>query len=165
VDAAPATVGLAIVDRRSRRPKLHNSVWALQDTRPSLLSIALSGAAASFGLAKPKRGFRLLRRSSTDNLEVFMGRFSSTAKVIGPSLVVAATAPLVLPAFYRAARPVVLALIKAGILLGESMKEGAARMSETVADMTAEVQASHEQDSDETEVKEKKEKKAKKKDA
>ena len=62
-------------------------------------------------------------------------------KSLGPSLLVAISAPLWVPAVHRAGRPFVRGAIKGGVLLAGSVKESVIRLRETAADVSAEIQA------------------------
>jgi len=69
-------------------------------------------------------------------------------KSLGPSLLVAISAPMWVPAIHRAGRPFVRGAIKGGVLLAGSVKEGVIRLRETAADVSAEIQAEIEAEND-----------------
>ena len=80
-----------------------------------------------------------------------MAVFSTAVKRFAPSVLVALSAPLWVPAVHRALRPVVQGLFKGGVLLSESIKEGASKIGETFSDMAAEAKASTQQESENNE--------------
>jgi hypothetical protein len=74
------------------------------------------------------------------------GGVKGTIRFFAPSVVVGLLAPFLFPAMRRAARPVAKGVLKGALILGESIKEGAAGAREQITDLLAEVKAEREQE-------------------
>jgi hypothetical protein len=61
--------------------------------------------------------------------------------VFGPSLLVGLAAPFIFPPVRRAMRPIVLGLLKGGLLFGQSAKDAADQAREQLSDLLAEAKA------------------------